>query len=215
MRTFLALVLFANVLASSSTWGQEKKDAIPEAVTVDATANPKISKPQEPKIRPLTVNIELLSQASIAGTMTEANQIDIKTAFGVATIPMSEIAGIRLATAQDASTTIVMLNGDSITGATDIKQITIDTEWGSARINGSAIQAILFVPDLKWVNSNSINGRRWFLVDAKQATANSPGTSPNPSSTGGNSVSGQPTPSTINPNRPSTPINPNPSTLPR
>lgn len=113
--------------------------------------------------------------------MAEVSQIQIKTAFGEASIPMSEIAGIRLATSQDSTTTIVMLNGDSITGATDIKQLTIETEWGSAKINGSAIQSILFVPDFKWVNSNGINGRRWFLVDAKSpaipASSTSGGTS--------------------------------------
>ena len=39
-----------------------------------------------------------------------------------------------------------MLNGDSITGATDVKLMTVETEWGVAQINGQSIQSILFVP---------------------------------------------------------------------
>ena len=184
--------------------GQEKKEALPEAVAVEIpSAVPSAAKTNDAKLRPLTVSVELLSQAVIAGTMAEVSQIHIKTAFGEATIPMSEIAGIRLATTQDSTTTVVMLNGDSITGATDIKQLTIDTEWGSAKINGTAIQSILFVPDLKWVNSNSLNGRRWFLVDAKQA----PNATANPSNSGG--IGGPANPSGGNPN-----INPNPTVRP-
>ncbi len=96
----------------------------------------------------------------------------MKTSFGEASIPMSEIAGIRLPYGDDVSTTVVMLNGDSITGAVDIKQLSIETEWGSANIKGSAIQSILFVPNVQWQPSSNLSGKRWTLADVK----------PNPSS---------------------------------
>lgn len=215
MKRFSSWLLVGCFLVTTPcAMGQEKKDALPEAVAVEIpSAVPSSTKTNDAKLRPLTVSVELLSQAVIAGTMAEVSQIHIKTAFGEATIPMSEIAGIRLATTQDSTTTVVMLNGDSITGATDIKQLTIDTEWGSAKINGTAIQSILFVPDLKWVNSNSLNGRRWFLVDAKQA----PNATANPNNPGGIGVPANPSvgnPNVANPN-PTVRPNANPNFVPR
>ena len=165
-------VLASTLFLAASLLGGERitfaQEQIPEAIVVDDKGNDTL-KPKGP--RPLTVSVELTSQAVIAGTLVETEQIQMKTAFGEATIPLSEIAGIRLATAQDSTTTVVMLNGDSITGAVDIKNVLVETEWGSAKINGSSILSIMLVPELKWVNSNSLNGRRWFLVDAKEAAA--------------------------------------------
>jgi hypothetical protein len=161
----LSLSLVLSILASSLVRAQEP---LAEAIVVDSKGQDTLKKQAT---RPLTVSVELTSQAVIAGTLLETEQIQMKTSFGEATIPLSEIAGIRLATPQDTTTTVVMLNGDSITGAVDLKNILVETEWGSAKINGSAILSIMLVPDLKWVNSNSLNGRRWFLVDAKEAAA--------------------------------------------
>ena len=111
--------------------------------------------------------------------------------FGEAQIPLSEIAGVRFATGDETSTTVVMLNGDSITGATDTKFITVETEWGTAKINGSSLVSMLFVPGLQWESSHGLNGKRWSLVEAKpiptsptrptipQGTVGSPAINPN------------------------------------
>ncbi|MCY2976929.1 MAG: hypothetical protein NTW52_19910 [Planctomycetota bacterium] len=103
----------------------------------------------------------------ITGTLVEADVVNIKTAFGEAAIPLSEIAGIRFATREDVTTTVVMINGDSITCATDVKLVTVETDWGTARINGSSIQSLLLIPNLKWQSSNGVSGKRWSLVDSK------------------------------------------------
>jgi hypothetical protein len=133
--------------------------AVPEATTpvdkVEATS------------RPLNVTIELLNGNLITGTLVEADVINIKTAFGETSPPLSEIAGIRFATREDVTTTIVGINGDSITGATDVKMVTVETDWGTAKINGSSIQSILLIPNLKWQSSNGVSGKRWSLVDSK------------------------------------------------
>ena len=64
-----------------------------------------------------------------------------------------------------------MLNGDSITGATDVKNVTVETEWGMAQVNGQNISSILFVPGLSWTASDGLNGKRWSLVNAKSLAA--------------------------------------------
>ena len=124
----------------------------------------------KPKLRPLTVSIGLIEDTRLNGTLIDSTSIAIKTAFGEASIPLSEVAGTRLPAVEDTSTTVVMLNGDSITGATDLKFISIETTWGSAKINGQNIATMQFVPGLTWKSSESLGGKRWTLTEATPQT---------------------------------------------
>ncbi|QDS90353.1 hypothetical protein EC9_45610 [Rosistilla ulvae] len=142
--------------------------------------------------RPLSVTITLANQSVIRGTLTDTTEIQMKTGFGELMIPLSEVAGIRFASQEDTSTTIVMLNGDSVTGATDVKRLTIDTEWGAAQVNGPSIASILLVPNLQWSSIAGLNGKRWYLTESNNVQTNS-----STSSTGGNNRSN---PSSLPPN---------------
>tara|TARA_R110002049_G_scaffold285698_1_gene466674 strand:+ start:48366 stop:49001 length:636 start_codon:yes stop_codon:yes gene_type:complete len=142
------------------------------------------------KARPLSISVDLLSGTNLAGTLTDAVSLEMRTSFGSASIPLSEVAGIRFASADNASTTVVMLNGDSITGATDVKLVTVETEWGTASINGQNISSLLFVPGLAWNPATGLNGKRWSLVSkadkpdaSKTAAASKSNTSSNPATT--------------------------------
>ncbi len=126
-----------------------------------------------PKVRPLSVSIDLISTTKLEGTLTDTTTLEMRTSFGTASIPLSEVAGIRFASADNASTTVVMLNGDSITGATDVKLVTVETEWGMATINGPNIASIMFVPGLTWSPTAGLNGKRWNLANAKSSSASS------------------------------------------
>ena len=163
------------------------------------------------KLRPLTVSAQLLrTDMVITGALVESTQIVLKTAFGDASIPLAEVAGVRFPAAQDTSTTVVMLNGDSITGASDVKTITIDTEWGTAKINGENVLSMLFVPGLEWQSINGLNGSRWTLTEAK-AKPSATGLSGLPSlppSGGANGLSPNSSNGVL-------PNNPNPNSTPR
>jgi len=130
--------------------------------------------PDKPQPRPLTVSVGLLDDTRLTGTLIDSNTIAIKTAFGEAAIPLSEVAGIRFPASEDTGTTIVMLNGDSITGATDLKFVSIETVWGSAKINGANIGSLLFVPGLAWTNNEVLGGKRWSLVESAAQPASPP-----------------------------------------
>lgn len=178
-------LLFAdtsNVRAQDEAVGQpteaQPAEAVAEAVA-EPVAEPTGSDSKTPTLRPLTVTTGLTDGMLITGTLLDTNSIAIKTAFGEAAIPLSEVAGIRFPSAEDTSTTIVMLNGDSITGATDVKFVNVETSWGHAKINGQSVSTMLFVPGLTWHNSDSLGGKRWTLTDQKAApvnTATAPGT---------------------------------------
>ncbi|MEM6687904.1 MAG: hypothetical protein AAF664_00665 [Planctomycetota bacterium] len=175
------------------------------------------AKPKKPEARPLSVTVDLISTTRIEGTLTDATTIEMQTAFGAASIPLSEVAGIRFASADNASTTIVMLNGDSITGATDVKLVTVETAWGSASINGSNIASLLFVPGLQWSAGEGLNGKRWGLADKSKessASSTSSSTSSSSSTTSSSNVSSKPTSSRGSSSLSTgTPINSFPSTF--
>ena len=157
----LAGGLFFTGLANAEDLPMAKPVA--EAVAIPA------SRSVESSVRPLSISVSLISETVLSGTLTDTNELIMKTSFGEAVIPLSEVAGIRLASANDAMTTIVMLNGDTITGATDIRELVVETEWGTATINGNSVSSMLFVPGLNWNSLAGLSGKRWTLVDAKKA----------------------------------------------
>lgn len=181
MRTSGRFLLCALVAAGTncSLLVAQVKEA---TATATAVRTPAVS---IPKMGPLTVTVEMLGGQKITGTLTEITELPIRSSFGEVKVPLSQVAGVKLASADDPSTTIILKNGDSVTGATDLQSVSVDTEWGSAKINGSSITSLLLLPDYKWTSASGIGGsKRWSLQDIKIT----PGTGP--STLSGNS--GQP-----------------------
>ncbi len=154
------------LLIAFSSATSHAQEAIAEAKVV---GNEPTEATRAKAARPLTVSAEVVGDVKFTGTLVDSSSLQMKTAFGEAQIPLTEVAGVRFASGDDTSTTVVMLNGDSITGATETKFVTIETEWGSAKINGSSLTSLLFVPGLQWQSSTSINGKRWSLIEGKPA----------------------------------------------
>lgn len=141
---------------------------------------------------PLSVTVTLIDGTTqIKGALMDTTSVDIKTSFGQATLPLSEVAGIRMADSSTPTTTAMMHSGDSITGASDIQRLTVETEWGVANINGDNVSSILFVPGLKWTSQSGLNGVRWALVAADAPATPKASTSPQPRTT--STVSGSST----------------------
>lgn len=183
------LLVTVSLLVAAGPMSAQEAVALP---TAEAVQSPKPASGEPtpaasiasavPAIRPLSVTVDLVDgQTQLVGTLTDKTSLDMKTSFGTVDVPLSEVAGFRFPSADDVSTTVVMLNGDSITGATDIKLLTVETEWGVAQINGQSIQSILFVPSLKWTASKGLNGKRWSLTESKPQTSTPGSAIPAPS----------------------------------
>jgi len=182
----VSVCLSCLICGSLTSQAVQAQEAVAEAVAVAAASQ---GERAVPTARPLTVTAGLTDDTRITGTLVDTNSVAIKTAFGEASIPLSEVAGIRFPSAEDTSTTIVMLNGDSITGATDVKFINVETSWGNAKINGPAVSTMLFVPDLTWQSNESLGGKRWALVESKRNPPPTlPGTAPQSGSSNANVI---------------------------
>lgn len=172
---YWALAFGLAVMTANQAFSQEDEIAVAEAVgepVAEAIASDEPSPAS--RLRPLTVSATLNDETVIRGTLLDSTSIGIKTAFGEASIPLSEVAGIRFPGGDDTSTTIVMMNGDSITGATDLQYANVETTWGSAKINGPNVRHLLFVPGLTWKSTEGLSGKRWALAEAAKAAPTNP-----------------------------------------
>lgn len=166
----LAVVAVAMMAWASSASAQSQptparaRPIAAEGPMAEATLKP------VPSATPLAATVQLnIGTTHLSGTLLSASDVVMKTSFGEVTVPFSEVAGIKLASAGDAKTTVVLHNGDSVTGACDIGRIELQMEWGTATINGDAINSILFAPGMAWVSESGLHGTRWTLM-AKPGT---------------------------------------------
>ena len=192
-RNLFLLCSMLAITADCSLLVAQEKEATATAVRAPAASVSKMG--------PLTVTVEMLGGQKITGTLTEITDLPFRGSVGEVKVILSQVAGIKMASADDPSTTIIFKNGDSVTGATDLKTVSVDTEWGSAKINGSSITSLMLLPDLKWNASIGLNGKRWSLVDGKNIPSGQPGQL-NPSSVvqPGTRTTTQPTSRVVSPN---------------
>ena len=133
----------------------------------------------KPKLQPQSVVVTLINGNTMMGTISDADQWTMKTSFGTANVPLSAVAGIRMAQEGSATTTVALHNGDTITGAVEIDRVAIQTDWGRAEILGTHVASILFTTGLKWTSEPGLNGTRWKLVAVEPRTATTKSVGPN------------------------------------
>jgi hypothetical protein len=184
IRTLVGLKLVLFSLVSVLHADDAPVPAIPTVVPVKATAisdasttSPRPGGTIARKLQPQSVTISLLNGMKLSGELTEVDQWSMKTSFGTTNLPLSTVAGMRMAQEGNAITTVVLHNGDNLTGAVQLDQVVIQTEWGRAEINGNHVASILFTPGLKWTSETGLNGMRWKLVtdESPKPAAAAPG----------------------------------------
>jgi len=170
--TLVTLGLVWASLAGATVAQDTTPAAVPTAVPVSATPTTPSSSATitrsstviSRKLQPQSVTVTLLDGMKLQGELTEVDQWTMKTSFGTTNLPLSTVAGMRMAQEGNSMTTVVLHNGDNLTGAVQLDQVVIQTEWGRAEINGNHIASILFTPGLKWSSETGLNGMRWKLV---------------------------------------------------
>ncbi|MEZ6089215.1 MAG: hypothetical protein R3C05_14530 [Pirellulaceae bacterium] len=116
--------------------------------------------------------IELIDDDRVLnGELLDTENLVVQTAFGPASIPLLKVLGIRMARSATDTTTIVLHNGDMITGQVDIRSLLIRTKWGKSEVNGANLASIYFDEGLTWESLDLLAGPRWTLVNAKTDTS--------------------------------------------
>ena len=116
----------------------------------------------------LKIVIDLIEDDRILnGVLLDTNNLIVETAFGPASIPLVEVLGIRLSRSATEITTVVLHNGDMITGQVNIRTLMIRTNWGKSEVNGSNLASIFFRKGLAWKSLDLLAGPRWTLVEVE------------------------------------------------
>ena len=109
------------------------------------------------------VFVRLSDVKSLAGELEDISEIKLTTKFGDITIPMEQIAGIRLHTDEDDSAVVVFTDGDVLTGVPEIPLLNLTTDWGKAEVEADSVQSITTTSNSKFTQQNSDFGTRWNL----------------------------------------------------
>lgn len=120
--------------------------------------------------RPLQVTMEMASEtnAQLKGRLLEMTELSVETAFGTATIPLHAVVGMRLPQKDSPMTTVLLTNGDSVTGTTELGKLFVHTDWGKAEVDAANVISIVFKEGLTWTLESRLNGERWTLVEQQQ-----------------------------------------------
>ncbi len=110
------------------------------------------------------MKMTLRNQLELSGSPVKIDSIELNSLFGNAKIPLHTIAGIRFAQGANEQTTVVLLNGDALTGDVNLPELSFVSDWGEAVVNGSHLVSVVFRDDLAWSSVNTPNGRRWRLT---------------------------------------------------
>ena len=161
---------------AAATLVEETVRPAPVSSPPAASLAPKKATTKQPAATaPLSVTLQLnVGNAELRGTLLSSPDFSMKTAFGELMVPMSQVAGVKMASEGNTTTTVVMHNGDSVTGAWDLDRLELQTEWGTATVDGTAINSILFVPDMAWVSERGLAGTRWELLSKPKAEETTP-----------------------------------------
>ena len=117
------------------------------------------------------MKIKLRKGLELKGTPIDLETIKMDTLFGEAAIPVHAIAGIRFAQKGGEQSTVVLQNGDALTGQLAISQLKFVSDWGEATVNVSELFSLVFRTDLAWTSISTPTGQRWRLTRSTGGTS--------------------------------------------
>jgi len=166
------LAAFVCAIVPAAALAQEPTPADPIARAIPAErsgiAQARNTSDSDASVSPLVATIELNGgDAPLRGQLISTPQVTVATSFGNVDVPLSEVAGIKVASANNPTTTVVLHNGDSITGACDVGRVDLRTEWGRAEVQGTSINTILFIEGVSWISDEALGGKRWQLLEQR------------------------------------------------
>lgn len=149
------LMVAVAMISVDSAWAQDDDKTPPAPVIAGNTAGKVATSGR--------VKIQLKEGMTLEGSPVDIESLKMASLFGEATIPLHTIAGIRFSQKPTEQSTVVLLNGDALTGEVNLTELKCVAEWGTAAVNVSHIVSVVFRPDLSWSSVPTPNGDRWQL----------------------------------------------------
>ena len=88
------------------------------------------------------VFVSISRNNNISGKIVDLDTLKVETAFGVVSIPMTKIDGIKMHSDAKDNAVIAFKNGDLVTGKVVLDTVKLKTRWGTAHINTEKVETI-------------------------------------------------------------------------
>ena len=118
-----------------------------------------------------TMKIRLKRGFEIGGTPIDLKDLKVSGLVGQINVPVHTIAGIRFPKKAGEMSTIILHNGDSLTGEVAMSQLKLVSQWGEAAVNTQEIDYVMFRDDLAWGTASTLAGNRWTLSKSSRIPA--------------------------------------------
>ena len=114
--------------------------------------------------------VKVTRNRELSGAAIGLDEISFKAEFGQVSIPMAKIAGIKLHVNADDDAVIALKNGDLVTGAIDLSQVSLKTTWGKAHVKLDQIETILADSKSRFFSETNAGKRGWRFSSGVPAT---------------------------------------------
>ena len=97
----------------------------------------------------------------LTGSIVDLASLKVDTEFGEVSIPMAKVDGIKMHADAKDNSIIAFKNGDLVTGRIVLEVVKLKTEWGTAHINTSKIQTVMYSKSSRFYSDNSTGRAVW------------------------------------------------------
>ena len=118
-----------------------------------------------------TLTLKLRRGLDLQGAPVEMENVELISIIGKVTIPSHTVAGIRFPQKPGEPATVILHNGDSLTGELAMPHIKVISQWGEATVNANELVYANFARNLSWTTDIALNGgNRWRLTSRVSGT---------------------------------------------
>ena len=108
-----------------------------------------------------TVYVSISRNNSISGKVVDLGTVNVETAFGSVSIPLSKIDGIKMHSDAKDNAVIAFKNGDLVTGKVVLDTVKLKTRWGTAHINTDKVEMITNSQSSRFYSDTSTGKAVW------------------------------------------------------
>ena len=108
--------------------------------------------------------VRLSNGQSYEGTLASPLELELSTVWGKAKLPIDIVLAIHYDHAAEGNGTVILKNGDSLTGRLTLSEIKLDTSWGQAEIDAAWVESLVRDRQLRFRRDETMLGPRWVLT---------------------------------------------------
>ena len=145
-----------------------------QAQTTDQPSVPDSAQQQaEANASPHSFVVRMRNKKYLEGSPVEFGFIDVYILDTKVSVPLDRIKGVLISAQPDEMSTLAMTDGQLLSGQIALPELRLMVDWGDATIKRDMVRSMVRSDDLVWQESNTPNGKKWFLTSRSGQNTNS------------------------------------------